>query len=85
MKSRDGPYKLKPTRPKLQVDTYPREGVALDTGFPEALALLSPVGIREAGSREFCPEGITALLFHLLPVPETTHLCDQQRSSRSPY
>lgn len=41
------------TRPKLQVNTDPREGVDLDTGFPEVLALLRQVGIKETDSGEF--------------------------------
>jgi len=49
-RSRDGLWKLKLTRPKLQVDTDSREGVDLDTWFPEALAFLR---IKETGSREF--------------------------------
>lgn len=41
------------TRPKLQVNTDPREGVDLNTGFPEVLALLRHVGIKETDSGEF--------------------------------
>lgn len=60
-------------RLELQINTDPMAGVNLDTGFPKALALLRHMVIKETGSWEFCPEGITALLFYLLPVCETTH------------
>lgn len=63
---------------RLELHTYPVAGADLDTGFPKALALLRHMGIKETGSREFCPEGITALLFCLLPVHETIHLWNQQ-------
>lgn len=81
---RDNLWKLNQTRLELQVDTYPMAGMDLDTGFPKALALLRHMGIKEPGSREFCPEGITALLFYLLPACETTHLRNQQHSRRAP-
>lgn len=48
---------------RLELHTYSVAGADLDTGFPKALALLRHMGIKETGSREFCPEGITALLF----------------------
>lgn len=60
-RSRDGLWK--PTRPTLQADTDPRVGVDLDSGFPETLALLSHMGIKETGSRILPGEG------HSPPLP----------------
>lgn len=77
---RDGLWMLNLTRLELQVDTYSVAGVDLDTGFPKALARLRHMGIKETGSREFYPEGITALLFYLLPIHGTTHLWNEQHS-----
>lgn len=60
--TRDGLWELKPTRPKLQVDTDPRAGVGLGTGSPEGLVLLRHVGIKKTGSREFQPSSSTSSL-----------------------